>query len=357
MPFAVKDVFDTADAPTEYGSSIWKGYRPRADAAAVSLARAAGGVMVGKTVTTEFAMMTTGATTNPANPSHTPGGSSSGSAAVVAYGGCPVAFGTQTGGSVIRPAAYCGIVGYKPTFGTIHRGGTRVMSESLDTIGVFARSVADCALFVSAIANVDLGDPEKLPMQGPPRLAFWLGPSPDLASADTLALMDRAAKAASKAGARVTFPTLPQAVVDAFAIHTEVMFGEMSQAMTWEMSTHHQQISPALRERLDWGGKLMPGVLVKARATLASARTASAKTFAECDAIVTPSAPGEAPQGLASTGDFAFNKLWTALHTPCVTVPAGNGAKGLPLGIQIVSAPGSDRQVLACAEWLRNAIS
>jgi Asp-tRNA(Asn)/Glu-tRNA(Gln) amidotransferase A subunit family amidase len=312
--------------------------------------------MIGKTVTTEFAMMTSGPTTNPANPVHTPGGSSSGSAAAVAYGGCPVAFGTQTGGSVIRPAAYCGIVGYKPTFGTIHRGGARVMSESLDTIGVFARSVADCALLVSAIANIDLGDPEVAPTQTP-TLGFWLGPSPELASVDTLTLMDRIRKAASESGARITSPKVSPAIVDAFAAHAEVMFGEMSQAMAWEMRTHRQEISPALRERLEWGGELEPGALAEARARLESARIAMQAMFAGCDAIVTPSAPGEAPEGLASTGDFAFNKLWTALHTPAITVPAGTGAKGLPLGVQVVGTPGSDREVLGLAEWLRRAIA
>ena len=356
IPVAVKDVFDTSDAPTGYGSPIWDDYRPRADAAAVSLARSAGAVIMGKTVTTEFAMMTPGPTTNPANPRHTPGGSSSGSAAVVADGGCPVALGTQTGGSVIRPAAYCGIVGYKPTFGTIHRGGTRVMSESLDTIGVFARSVADCALFVGSVVGIDLGNPEAAVARAP-TLAFCLGPSADRASADTVALFDRAAAAASKAGASITSIVLPEAADDAFAVHAEVMFGEMRQALAWELRTHRSAISPALLEKLDWGASLASGELLEALATMESARQAMAEVFAGFDAIVTPSAPGEAPEGLESTGDFAFNKLWTALHAPCVTVPAGVGVKGLPLGMQLVAAPGRDREVLMWAEWMRNAVS
>jgi amidase len=149
---------------------------------------------------------------------------------------------------------------------------------------------------------------------------------------------------------------LPEAVEDAFAVHTEVMFGEMRQAMAWEMRVHRDLISPALRERLDWGARVPIADLHAAVATMKAAREAIAEVFAGVDAIVTPSAPGEAPEGLASTGDFAFNKLWTALHAPCVSVPAGFGAKGLPLGIQLVAAPGSDREVLAWAEWLRNAM-
>jgi amidase len=356
IPFAVKDVFDTADAPTGYGSPIWNDHHPRADASAVSLARSAGAVMMGKAVTTEFAMLTPGPTANPANPLHTPGGSSSGSAAAVAYGACPLAFGTQTGGSVIRPAAYCGIVGYKPTFGMIHRGGARVMSESLDTIGVFARSVADCALFVSSVTGSDLGNPEAAPGRVP-TIAFCLGPAADRASPETLAMVDRAMAAASEAGASVETIALPQAAEDAFAIHSEVMFGEMSQAMAWEMRVHRDLVSPALRERLDWGADLPIADLQEAVATMNDAREAMAEVFAGVDAIVTPSAPGEAPEGLWSTGDFAFNKLWTALHGPCISVPAGTGAKGLPLGIQLVAAPGSDREILAWAEWLRNAMA
>jgi Asp-tRNA(Asn)/Glu-tRNA(Gln) amidotransferase A subunit family amidase len=181
IPIAVKDVIDTADMPTAYGSAVWAGHRPRGDAAAVAAARGAGAVVMGKTVTTEFATRHPGATANPANLAHTPGGSSSGSAASVADGMVPLAFGTQTAGSIVRPAAYCGVVGFKPSFGTLHRAGMKVMSESLDTVGVLARSVADCALAMGAMSGRDLGDPEAKPDRAP-RFGLTLGPEPDKAA-------------------------------------------------------------------------------------------------------------------------------------------------------------------------------
>ena len=184
LPIGVKDVLDTADMPSEYGSPIWRGWRPRADAAAVAWARAAGGVVIGKTVTTEFATRKPGPTGNPHNPGHTPGGSSSGSAAGVADGFFPLAYGTQTAGSVIRPAAYCGVVGYKPSYGTINRFGMKLMSESLDTVGVMARSVADCALFAGAVAGRDLGDPDARPERAP-RIGICRSPAWDGALPET----------------------------------------------------------------------------------------------------------------------------------------------------------------------------
>ena len=201
LPIGVKDVLDTADMPSEYGSPIWQGGRPRADAAAVAWARAAGAVVVGKTVTTEFATRKPGPTTNPANPGHTPGGSSSGSAAGVAAGCFPLAYGTQTAGSVIRPAAYCGVVGFKPSYGTISRIGMKVMSDSLDTVGVMARTVADCALFAGAVSGRDLGDPEVRPDHAP-RVGLCRSPSWHLAGTETVALLERVGAALGGTGRR-----------------------------------------------------------------------------------------------------------------------------------------------------------
>jgi Asp-tRNA(Asn)/Glu-tRNA(Gln) amidotransferase A subunit family amidase len=352
LALGVKDVLDTADMPAQYGSPIWAGYRPRADAACVALARRAGAVVIGKTVTTEFATRHPGPTTNPANPAHTPGGSSSGSAAGVAAGLFHVGFGTQTAGSIIRPAAFCGAVGFKPGFGTLHRAGMKVMSESLDTIGVLARSVADCALAMAGLTGRDHGNPEARPGRAP-RLGLCPGPATDLLAPETRALLDRVAGAAARAGAAVTPLELPAAVLAADAAHPTVMNMEIAEALAWELDHAAALLSPVLRERMDWARAQPPALLDAGRAAFATARTAFADLIAPFDALLTPSAPGEAPEGLGWTGDPACNALWTALHLPCVTVPAGAGPRGLPLGVQVVAAAGRDREALAWAEWVR----
>jgi Asp-tRNA(Asn)/Glu-tRNA(Gln) amidotransferase A subunit family amidase len=357
LAFGVKDVLDTDDMPAQYGSPIWAGHRPRADAACVALARRAGAIAIGKTVTTEFATRHPGPTTNPHNPAHTPGGSSSGSAAGAAAGFFHAGYATQTGGSVIRPAAFCGTVGFKPSFGMFHRGGMKVCSESLDTIGVIARTVGDCALFAAGATGRELGEPEATPPGRAPRLALCIGPTADLAAPETRALLDRAASAAARAGAAVTPLELPPAVMAGLAAHATVMNGETAEALAWELDHAAAQLSPVLRERMAEGRAYGPAALDAARAAFAAARAAFADAVAPFDAILTPSAPGEAPEGLGWTGDPAFNSLWTLLHLPCVTVPAGTGPKGLPLGVQIVAPFGSDREALAWAEWVRRAVA
>jgi Asp-tRNA(Asn)/Glu-tRNA(Gln) amidotransferase A subunit family amidase len=352
--FGIKDVLDTADMPSQYGSPIWAGHRPRADAAAVALARRAGAIAVGKTVTTEFATRHPGPTTNPRDAAHTPGGSSSGSAAGAAAGFFHAGFGTQTAGSIIRPAAFCGAVGFKPSFGTLHRGGMKVMSESLDTIGVIAGSVGDCALFMAGLTGRDLGDPETRPGAAP-RIGLCLGPTAGQASPETVALVERVAAAAGKAGAAVTTLRLPRAMDEALEAHPFVMNMESAESLAWELDHASAQISPVLRERMDWARSQPPGKLDEARQAFAAARLAFADAVAPFDALLTPSAPGEAPAGLGWTGDPVFNSLWTLLHVPCVTVPAGEGPNGLPLGVQVVAGFGQDRAALAWAEWVRAA--
>ena len=273
LALGVKDVLNTAGMPTGYGSPIWSGYRPRADASAVALARAAGALVIGKTVTTEFASSYPGPTTNPANPRHTPGGSSSGSGARLPMVSVPLRFRLQTAGSVIRPAAFCGVVGYKPSFGTIHRAGMKVMSELLDTIGVIARTVPDCALLVGAIADVDLGNPEVKPGRAP-RLAVCLGPFAELAAPETLALLERASAAAAHAGASVELVQLSSEVKAAAAAHAVVMYGETAQALAWERAEMRHLLSPALREKTEWAMALPRGSLAAARATFAPALAA-----------------------------------------------------------------------------------
>lgn len=356
LPIGVKDVIDTADYPTSYGSPIWAGFRPRGDAACVAWAKHAGAVVAGKTVTTEFAVRSPGPTRNPANLAHTPGGSSSGSAAAVADGMVPLAFGTQTAGSIIRPAAYCGIVGYKPTYGTISRIGMKIMADSLDTMGVMARTVADCALFAAALTGRDMGDPARAtgaaPRVGMCRSPSWAGAAPE-----TVALMERAATALAKAGATVSARELPEGFSALEQAHPAIMNIESARSLGWELTTQRHLVSAVLRERLEPALAEAPEVLDRALATAHGCIAAFPAVMDGLDILVTPSAPGEAPQGIEWTGDPSFNYIWTTLRVPCVTVPVGTGPKGLPMGIQIVGRAGDDRAVLAWAAWVQNALT
>ena len=356
MPIGVKDVIDTAAMPTEYNSLIWRGHRPRADAACVAWAKAAGAVVLGKTVTTEFATRTPGPTTNPHDSGRTPGGSSSGSAAGVAAGFFPLAFGTQTAGSVIRPAAYCGVVGYKPSFGLINRMGMKLMSDRLDTVGVMARGVADCAVFAGAVSGRDLGDPDTRPSSSP-RIGLCRSPVWDRAAPETVALFEGIAGPLARAGANVRDFDLPPGFDALEAAHAVVMNGESAHAMGWEMCTARDQISPALRERLEWGLAQPEAAVIESQALFRFLQDGFEDMLGDLDILVTPAAPGEAPVGLAWTGDAAFNFIWTSLHVPCVTVPAGVGPNGMPLGVQIVAPRGRDREALAWAAWVAAALA
>ena len=354
LPLGVKDVLDTADMPTEYNSPIWAGHRPHADAACVAWARAAGAVVFGKTVTTEFATRTPGPTTNPHDAARTPGGSSSGSAAGVAAGFFPLAYGTQTAGSIIRPAAYCGVVGYKPSFGTINRHGMKLMSESLDTVGVMARSVADCALLTEAVSGVALGNPDE--RSAAPRVGVCWGGMQERAGPETIALIERVAGQLARAGAVVRDWVLPPAFDGLEAAHAVVMNQESARALGWELTQRRTGVSAVLQERMDWGLAQGAAALVEARATMRRLQDALPDAMYGIDVILTPSAPGEAPVG-TWTGDPSHNLLWTALHVPCVTVPAGVGPSGMPLGVQVVGRPGADRAVLAWAAWVAAAVA
>jgi Asp-tRNA(Asn)/Glu-tRNA(Gln) amidotransferase A subunit family amidase len=355
IPVGVKDVLDTADMPTEYNSPIWAGHRPRADAASVAWTRAAGGVVIGKTVTTEFATRKAGPTANPHGLTRTPGGSSSGSAAGVAAGFFPVALGTQTGGSVIRPAAFCGVVGFKPTYNTIPRLGMKLMSHSLDTIGVMARSVADCAFFAGAIARRDFGNPDQHPGAAP-RIGLCRSPVWDHAAPETQELWERVASALSRAGASVVSRELPERYAALDEAHPIVMQAESAASMGWELLNAPDGISDVLRGQLEWGLAQPETMLDSARSIFAQLQLGFPDVMDGLDILVTPSAPGEAPDGLDFTGNPVFNSYWTALHVPCVTVPAGVGPNGMPLGIQIVGRGGEDRSTLAWAQWVAAAV-
>ena len=355
LPLGVKDVLDTADMPSEYNSAIWRGHRPRADAACVAWARAAGAVVLGKTVTTEFATRTPGPTTNPHDPARTPGGSSSGSAAGVAAGYFPLAYGTQTAGSVIRPAAYCGIVGYKPSFGLINRMGMKLMSDSLDTVGVMARSAGDCALLAGAVSGHDLGDPDRHPGRAP-RIGLCRGPTWDRTLPETVALFDNLRGLMQRAGATVSDLDLPPEYGRLEDDHAIVMNAESARAMGWELTQRREMLSEGLLESLEWGLAQPEAALIESHALFRFLRSAFEDLLGDLDILVTPSAAGEAPPGLAWTGDAGFNFIWTSLHVPCVTVPAGTGPNGMPLGIQIVGRRGDDRRVLALARWVQAAL-
>lgn len=355
VPVGFKDVIDTADMPTQYNSPIYRGYRPRADAACVAMVRRAGGIVLGKTVTTEFATRMPGPTRNPHNLAHTPGGSSSGSAAAVADFMAPLAFGTQTGGSTIRPAAYCGIVGYKPSFGTINRAGLKPLAESLDTIGVMARTIADCALLVHAVSSRTRPDlAAKLPRA--PRIGFFRTPRWQDAAPATQATLEKAASALAQQGAAMREIALPEEFDRLYEEQALIMNFEAARALAHERFTHPELLSEHLRSKLEehWAMPREPYAAALRHAR--QCRQVLTGLFSDIDVLLTPGAPGEAPQGIGGTGSSLFNRNWTLLGVPCVTIPAGRGPQGLPLGVQIIGCYDEDERLLRCAEWVRHAL-
>ena len=352
VPIAIKDIIDTADMPTEYGSPIYAGHRPRADAACVTLLKNAGAVIMGKTVTAEFAMSHPGKTRNPLNPAHTPGGSSSGSAAAVADHMVPLALGTQTGGSVLRPAAFCGIVGFKPTFDTISPVGVKPNTKSYDTVGVMGRSVADVALAFAVMT----GDAARfaLPKVDRPRIGFCRTPQWPNADAATMAALEGAASRLAKAGARVSEVALPERFHEFSSARIKVGDYESSRALAWERRSFEDKI--AVRDKLRKADAVTLEEYIAAQKVLEECRRLIGVALGDYDALLVPSAPGEAPKSLTTTGDAVFNQMWTALHTPCVTVPVFTGPNGLPMGTQLVGAFGADYKTLACAEWAYRAL-
>jgi Asp-tRNA(Asn)/Glu-tRNA(Gln) amidotransferase A subunit family amidase len=355
IPVAVKDLIDTADLPTGYGSPIYRDHRPAADAACVALAREAGAIVLGKTVTTEFAYFAPGKTVNPHNPAHTPGGSSSGSAAAVGAGMAPLAFGTQTAGSILRPASYCGVVGYKPSFGLISRAGVKGLAESLDTVGVMARDVEDAAFFAGVLTGRRTLRDIAAPL--PPRLGFCRTATWDEAEPATVAALDRARAALLAAGARVDDVAVPAEHQGLLAAQDTVMAYEMVRALADERIRHSAQISPRLAQQFDHGMTIGAETYDAALAETRGARARLSEFFGACAAIVVPAAPGEAPEGHSYTGNPVFNRMWTLLGTPAVTIPAGRGGKGLPVGIQLVGRIGDDARLMEAALFAERALA
>jgi len=355
IPLGFKDVLDTADLPTEYGSPIYRGHRPRWDAACVALMRAAGGVILGKTATTEFANNHPSPTRNPHRLDHTPGGSSSGSAAAVADFMVPLSFGTQTGGSTIRPAAFCGVVGYKPTFNLVNRAGLKFVAESLDTIGVFGRSVEDVALLAHVASSLDLPNFAQRSTQGP-RIGLHRTSKWSEAHGTAQSALDSAAKLVEKAGARVQEVELPSDFSELYDEQMTIMNFEAARGLAYEFFRYRNVLSEDLRGRLDRGSCAPRAAYDAALRHTRDCQKRLGATFAKVDVLLTPSAPGEAPRDLTTTGSSLFNRNWTLLGTPCVNVPYGAGPAGLPLGIQIVGAAGSDVGTLYWAHWVQQAL-
>jgi len=355
LPVGVKDNIDTADMPTAYGSSLYEGFRPPRDAACVALARHAGALILGKTVTTEFAYFQPGKTRNPRAPGRTPGGSSSGSAAAVADGMVPLAFGTQTAGSVIRPASYCGCVGYKPSFGLIDRTGVRPFADSQDTVGVFAATVGDAAFFAAVLAGRPALRVGEEPLR--PQVGLCLTHEWEAATPATRDALEEAGRRLRAAGIAVREVDLPERWRGLFEAQKTIMAYEGARAGAPEMLTVPDRLSAKLREILEAGAAVAPEDYDAAHALAQEARAGFGAVLDGVDVLLTPSAPGEAPQGLGATGDPVFNRVWTLLGAPCVSVPGLTGPSGLPVGVQVVGRPGDDRRTLAAAAAVERALA
>ena len=360
LPVGIKDIFDTADLPTRYGSALYsKGSHadqtPNVDAVIIGAVRRAGGLVIGKTSTTEFAFLNPTKTLNPNAPSRTPGGSSAGSAAAVAAGLVPFAVGTQTGGSVIRPASYCGVTGFKPSFGLLPTPGIKCFSWSLDTVGLFASSVRDVAWFADAVSGfaLALGDaaPAKTWRVGVPTAYPWgpVSPSAQLA-------IDTGVAALRRQGAEVKAITLPAWMKDVFEAQDVIQGFEVWRSMARDIDAHPQALSNVLRDYLMAASNIGAPAYEAAQQTAHAARAACIDWFGAFDVLMTPSAPDEAPLGYASTGASTFNRAWTLLGLPCVNVAGAVGVTGNPMGLQIIGGPRADRQCLAAADFVECAL-
>ncbi|MCZ6885557.1 MAG: amidase [Alphaproteobacteria bacterium] len=362
VPVAIKDIFDTFDMPTGMGSKIYQDYRPASDAAAVAALRAAGAVILGKTVTCEFAGMAPGATVNPHDPNRTPGGSSSGSAAAVADFMAPLALGTQTGGSVLRPSSFCGIVGFKPSFGTINRAGVKMAAEALDTIGIHGRSVDDVELlydvFTSGVSSQGTTGAARQGTTGEvaPRIGFCRTFLWDSVEAETKDALDGAVVGLTGAGARVSDVDLGQEFSGLGPARDVINCVERARAMGFEWNNHRDEISEKLTATLKKGFETPFTTYIEALELAARLRGNLAQVFGENDVLLVPCVPGVAPEGLSSTGDPALQGLWTILHVPTITLPTHWTTDGLPVGIQLVGRHRDDKLLLDVARWVMSCL-
>jgi Asp-tRNA(Asn)/Glu-tRNA(Gln) amidotransferase A subunit family amidase len=363
VPVGIKDIFDTADMPTENGSVLHAGRTPSRDATVVSLLRGAGAVIMGKTVTTEFAYFAPGKTKNPRNPAHTPGGSSSGSAAAVAAAMVPLALGSQTNGSTIRPAAFCGVVGFKPTHGLISRHGVLALSRTLDQVGLFARTIDDIALLAEQLTGYDERDPDTRPRaripfvevaaEEPPlepMFAFVKTPYWERADDET---KEGFAELIETLGDRVEEVELFPSATEAWDWHRTIMDAEMAANLEREYQQGRDHLSEPLCALLERGQKIRAVEYQRALAQIAPVHESFLELFEQrYNAILTPAAPGPAPKGLASTGDPSFCTLWTYCGMPAISLPLLESAKSLPIGVQLVGPRHGDARLLRTARWL-----
>ncbi len=348
VPIGIKDVIDTADMPTERDSPIYKDHRPRSDAECVARLKAAGALIMGKTVTTEFAFTRPGKTRNPRNPEHTPGGSSSGSAAAVADRMVPAALGTQTGGSVIRPSAFCGAIGYKPAYGRIPTRGLKYLSPGLDTIGFMVRSLDDIGLLMRVLADLDVTGPD----YQPPRLALCRTGQWDQAEPAMQKLLGEVGEMAGAAGAELRDMELPPEFAELDAAHRVLLSADMAVSFAREMAESRDLLSDSIRGFIESSHDVSPEQVDEKWKMVRGCRDGLRELFDAGEIVLTLSAPGEAPAGLESTGNAVFNRSWTMLHVPCLHLPVDNGPGSLPLGVQLVSPNGDETALLAAARWL-----
>jgi Asp-tRNA(Asn)/Glu-tRNA(Gln) amidotransferase A subunit family amidase len=351
VPVGLKDTIDTFDMPTEMGSPLYRGNRPRSDASCVALLRRAGAIILGKTATCEFAGSAPPETTNPHNTAHTPGGSSSGSAAAVADFMVPAALGTQTGGSILRPSSFCGIFGYKPTFNTINTMGTWPAAASIDTIGWLGRSVDD----IEALTTVLRGQVPQQPraLDSAPRIGVWRTDLWDTAQPESKAAVEEAANGLGKAGAAVRDVDLPQAFTGLHVVaRSAIGFYERAACMAFAWDQKREMLSPQMRRYIENGQKISRDEYVAGLRRLDECRALLADVFDKFDVLLVPCVPGEAPKGLGATGDPSMQAIWTALHTPTMTLPTHRGPNNLPVGIQLVGQRYDDDRLFACARWV-----
>ncbi len=353
LPIGVKDIIDTAGLPTERGTPICRGRIPDRDASAVARLRAAGAVILGKTVTTEFAFYRPGKTRNPHDPTRTPGGSSSGSAAAVAARMVPAALGSQTAGSLIRPASFCGVVGMKPTHGLVPTDGVSPLAPSLDTLGVLVRDARDLPPLLAAMG---IAGPEPLPLPTAPRLGLCRTAQWPLADPETRSLLEEVAAQLALAGAHVREVELDRELDGLFDAQKAVMAVEAARSFAELRRSRESELSAVLLDLVRAGEATEPARYAAALELGALGRARLPRILAGMDALLTPAAIGEAPCGLASTGDPAFNRVWTLLGAPCIGVPAGSGPHGLPIGVQLVGLRGGDLPLAILAAWTEAAL-
>jgi Asp-tRNA(Asn)/Glu-tRNA(Gln) amidotransferase A subunit family amidase len=350
VPFAAKDIIDSAEFPTGWGSAIYADRRSGRDASCIQLMKDAGAILVGKTVTTEFAYFDPGPTANPRNLAHTPGGSSSGSAAAIADFMVPLALGTQTAGSLIRPGAFCGVLAFKPTHGSVDLDGVMGCAASLDTLGGFARSVDDLVLLRRALCPnlaTENADPEWRP-----RVALMRGPHWNEGSAAMREVCEGALARLAEAGAAVGELDTPAAFADLAARQKTVMAYEAARARIFEFRNHRNRLSEPFATLVEAGLATGHAEYLAALDAAAKARRVHDRLFEEFDVILSPAAAGEAPAGLGATGDPLYSRGWTLIQAPLLSVPAGTGPAGLPLAVQLVGRLGGDATLLDAARWI-----